>query len=256
MRISAWGLLCTIVLVIGNSVNLGSSEDSKKGIVTYAEGQVKKKPTVADNWLNAPVNTEVITGDMVRTYQQSQAEINLAQLDIIRLAPKTTVDFIKLYQETKEKKVKTQIKLEGGQLWASVHEVSAQTDFDIAAPVAAAAITGTVLRMNVEDDTTTQLKVYKGEVKITNAPENTNLKPQSLKPYQIQGPHQIQGPRQVSLDEWIYIVKAMQQITIDKKGSVVNIGNFSSNDKDEKSDWIKWNQQRDLERLRQLRRNR
>ena len=78
MRTSTLILLCMIVLIIGNSASIGGLEDSKKGIVTYAEGQVKKKPTVAENWLNAPVNTEVMTGDMVRTYQQSQAEINLA----------------------------------------------------------------------------------------------------------------------------------------------------------------------------------
>jgi len=57
----------------------------------------------------------------------------------------------------------------------------------------------------------------------------------------------------------MYIIKAMQQITIDPQGKVVSSGGFSVEDRDEKSDWVKWNQQRDmdrLEQLRQLRRNR
>jgi hypothetical protein len=255
MRTSVWILLGVFALVLSQpSMNRSAGAD-KKGVVTYTEGQVKKKPSVSQAWLNAPVNTEVVTGDMVRTYPKSQAEVNLLQLDVIRLAPQTTIDIVKLYQETKEKKVKTEIKLQKGQLWASVHEVSAQTDFDIAAPVAAAAITGTVLQMKVGDDTTTQLKVYKGEVHITNAPEKTDLQPKSLVPTQIQGPHQIPGPRQVSVEEWMYIVKAMQQITISKQGDVVSMGGFKATDTEEKTDWVKWNKQRDIEWLRQVRKS-
>jgi hypothetical protein len=255
MRKPAGILLCCFALILAQPAVNRSAGSEKRGIVTYTKGQVKKKPTVSQAWLNAPVNTEVVTGDMVRTYPQSQAELNLLQLDVIRLAPQTTIDIVKLYQETKEKKVKTEIKLQKGQLWASVHEVSAQADFDIAAPVAAAAITGTILQMKVEDDTTTQLKVYKGEVHITNAPEKTDLQPRSLVPTQVPGPHQIQGPSQVSVEEWMYIVKSMQQITINKNGGVVSMGGFRATDMDEKTDWVKWNKQRDLEWLRQIRKN-
>jgi hypothetical protein len=255
MRKSAGILLCCTALLLAQPSDQSSAGSEKKGIVTYAEGQVKKKPSVSQVWLNAPVNTEVITGDMVRTYPQSPAELNLMQLDVIRIAPQTIIDIIKLYQETKEKKVKTEIKLQKGQLWASVHEVSAQTDFDIAAPVAAAAITGTVLQMKVDDDTTTQLKVYKGEVHITNTPEKTDLQPKSIVPTRVSGPRQIPGPHQVSVEEWMYIVKAMQQITINKNGGVVSMGGFQSTDKDEKTDWVKWNKLRDLEWLRRVRKD-
>jgi hypothetical protein len=245
-----WVLLPALVMLVDGR---SSRSEEQKGIVSYAEGEVKKQPPASEMWENAPVQSTVNSGEKVRTYQLSRAELELVQLDVIRLAPKTTVLLDRLYEETKEKKLATVIKVEKGEIWASVHEVNAETEFDISAPVAAAAITGTVLRMTVRDDSTTQLKVYKGEVKITNAPDTPNLEPKPVgKPVQVEGPHAIQGPREVSLDEWVYIVKGMQQITIDPKGIVLSMGQFSKKDVDEQSDWVKWNRQREDIRQRRF----
>ena len=246
------GVCIAVPFLFGIAALFGLSDSEKKGVVTYADGQVRRSPKSTENWESAPVNTEVLSGDKVRTYQLSRAELDLAQMDIIRLAPRTTVEITKLYQETQERKIQTELKLEEGELWASVHEVEMNTEFDISAPVAAAAITGTILRMHVDPDSTTQLKVYKGEVHITNAPERTDLQPKSLIPHEVPGPREIPGPREVSLDEWIYIVKSMQQITIDGQGKVVSQGDFTAKDQEEQDPWIKWNQKRDKRRLEQL----
>ena len=108
-----------------------------------------------------------------------------------------------------------------------------------------AAITGTVLRIGVDKDSTTELKVYNGEVRITNAPEKKDLKPKRIGVHEVPGPYEIPGPREVSMEEWIYIVKNMQKIVIDKKGQVKEVGEFKKSDKDEKTDWVKWNLRRD-----------
>ncbi len=256
MRILFKGILIVSVIFFGARTILGTVSEEKKGIVTYADGQVKRRPLSTEKWENAPVNTNVLAGDKVRTYQKSRAELNLADLDVIRLAPETTIDIFKLYQETKEKKVQTEIKLEKGEIWASVHKIKMDTQFDISAPITAAAITGTVLRMNVKPDTTTQLKVYSGEVKITNAPLRKDLKPKTLKPHEIQPPHEVPGPHKVSVEEWLYIVKSMEQITIDKHGKVISLSRFSPKDRDEKTSWVKWNKKRDKKWLKKLRKAR
>ncbi|MBN2414788.1 FecR domain-containing protein [bacterium] len=222
-----------------------AQQDEKKGVVTYSDGQVKRKPLTDELWQSAPVKTEILSGDKIRTYRQSRAEIDLAQLDIVRLAPQTIIDILKLYEETEEKKLKTQINLEQGEIWANVHKVQMETEFDISSPVSAAAITGTVLRLKVAADSTTQLKVYTGEVRITNAPENRTLTPTSVVPHQIEAPHEIPGPVEVSVEEWLYIVKQMEQITFDKSGKIVSKGKFNTNDYDEKNTWVQWNRQRD-----------
>lgn len=239
------------------AVYLGAQDiNDKKGILTYTDGTVKKRSEEIDLWQDAPINTDVLSGDKVRTYVKSRAEIDLAKLDIIRLAPKTIIDILKLYEETKEQKVQTKITLNSGEIWASVHEVEMDTEFDISAPVGAAAITGTVLRMKVDQDSTAQLKVYKGEVKISSVPEKTGMEPKTIqplqKPHQIKGPTEVAPPHEVSLEEWVYIVKSMQQITFDKRGKVLSMGSFSTDDKEEQSSWVQWNFKRDSLRTQKL----
>jgi hypothetical protein len=90
--------------------------------------------------------------------------------------------------------------------------------------------------------------VYKGEVKVSNAKEDIDklkLQPKLIKPHQVQGPHQIQGPHEVTIERWLYIVKEMQMLKIDKTGKVRYAGSFSLKDMKKKANWVKWNLQRD-----------
>lgn len=225
-------------------------DDAQKGLFTLVEGDVKKKQLQDLDWIRAQLKTNVYTGDKVRTLLKSRAEMQLAEIDLIRLAPKTTIDIVKLYEETKEKKLETKIKLEQGDIWGKVKSVDANSTFDVSSDFAGAAITGTVFRLN-HDSTKqeTQLKVYTGEVKISNAPEKMDtLTPQTIggsQRRQIEGPRQVPGPTQISLDQWVYLVRNMQQITIGANGKVKSTGSFKANDRDEQTDWVKWNLARD-----------
>ncbi|MCX6639851.1 MAG: FecR family protein [bacterium] len=218
-----------------------------RGEVTHVDGNAKRQPSQSEEWVNAIQGSEVTSGDKVRTLRDSRAELALTNLNVLRLAPMTTIDIKKLYEETKEGKDETQIDVEQGDIWAMVGEVKETSTLNIGTPVAGTAITGTRLRISVEDDSSTMLKVYEGEVKITNAPDNKNLLPKDLPKLhkQIPGPKQIKGPRQVTMEEWYYIVKKMQSIQISKDGEVVSSGDFSTKDQDEQSDWVKWNLERD-----------
>ena len=223
-------------------------KDKKKGLVTYTDGRVKKRPLNEQDWITAAKDTTVLGGDRVRTYQRSRAELELLDLDVIRMAPETIIDIVKLYEETKEKIKETQIDIQKGDIWANINKKKDNTKFGISAPVAVAAITGTVLRIGVASDSTTELRVYNGEVHVTNAPEKTDLTPKTIKVHEVPGPYEIPGPREVSIEEWVYIVKNMQKIIIDKKGQVKDVGEFKNTDKDEQSFWVKWNIERDQSR--------
>lgn len=235
--------LATMILLIG--LSLAVDTDQQRGLVTRVEGSAKKQKLAEVEWINVASNTEVSGGERVRTFAQSRAELELARLDKIRLAPKTTIDILKLYEETKDQKRETQMLLQEGDLWANVAEKSENMTFAINTPIAAAAITGTTLRMSVGADSVSELKVYKGEVIITNAPESSNIVPQAIVPYEIEGPHEIPGPREVSMEEWALIVKSMQKVQINKKGQVTYSGNFAALDPDENTDWVRWNLEQD-----------
>ncbi|HEX9974441.1 MAG TPA: FecR family protein [bacterium] len=244
LNIQAVVIFLLVALIVAYSLAQQPKVD-KKGLVTYTDGRVKKKVITEEDWTTAEKNTEVLTGDRVRTYQKSRAELELLDVDVIRIAPETIIDIVKLYEETKTKVKETQIAVEKGDVWANIKKKEDNVKFGISAPVAVAAITGTILRMGVLPDSSTLLKVYKGEVKITNAPERTDLVPKTIQVHEVPGPHEIQGPYQVSMDEWIYIVRNMQKIVINNKGQIKEVGDFKKSDKDETTDWVRWNSQRD-----------
>jgi len=224
-------------------------EVSTKGRVAHVEGMAKRRGLQSEDWENAYQNTAVIDGDKVRTFRQSRAELELTELDLVRMAPQTTIDILRLYEEKKAQKRTVAIAVQEGDIWASVQGEVGEVDFKIKTPKAAAAITGTTVRVGVASDSTTELRVYKGQVSVTNAPERTDLKPQYiLPPQEVPGPYEIPGPREVTLEEWFYIVKSMQKIKIDKNGRVVQAGSFSASDPEEQSEWVRWNMSRDRQR--------
>lgn len=242
-------VLFSLIILVGISTILLSQQSNntdKKGLVAYTDGKVKKKIIEKPDWENAEKNTPINSGDQVKTYKRSRAELELLQLDIIRMAPETTIDIVKLYEETKDKVKETKINLQQGDIWAKLSEKDSKMKFDITTPVAAAAITGTVLRMGVNKDSTTELKVYKGEVRISNAvAKPMNIEQQTGKPIEVPGPHVIPGPKEVSFEEWFYIIKDMQKITVNRNGTVQYMGQFSLKDEEEQSEWVKWNLQRE-----------
>jgi hypothetical protein len=222
----------------------------EKGVVSYVEGNVRKKSIEEQDFkTNVAEKSAVKSRESYKTMIKSRAELELSELDIIRLAPKTTVDLVALYEEAKDGKKKTDIKLEEGDLWAQVNSSDDNNEFMMDTDIAAAAITGTNFRMS-KDGELTEMKVYHGEVKISNARERMDeLKAVSVsefrQPSQTLGPKQIEGPKQVSLEEWVYIVKNMQKISFDKSGKVVSAGEFKADDSDEKTSWVEWNKKRD-----------
>jgi len=223
------------------------TDAAKKGLFTVVEGSVKKKQVQDPEWIRAQVQTNVLGGDRVRTLLQSRAEMKLSQLDVIRLAPQTTIDIVKLYEETKEKKIATQIKVKEGDIWGKVKSVDAKSSFEVSSDFAGAAITGTVFRIHQDSaKQETQLKVYTGEVKISNALANLDsLPPKTLKPQRIQGPVQVPGPTPITMEQWVYLVRSYQQITIGAQGQIKSSGSFKKSDREENDEWVKWNLQRD-----------
>lgn len=222
----------------------------EKGVVSYVEGNVRKKSIEEQDFkTNVAEKTAVKSRESYKTMIKSRAELELSGLDIIRLAPKTTVDLVALYEEARDGKKKTDIKLGEGDLWAQVNSSDENNEFMMDTDIAAAAITGTNFRMS-KDGELTEMKVYHGEVKISNAREKMDkMKAVSVsefkQPTQTLGPKQVAGPKQVSLEEWVYIVKNMQKISFDRSGKVVSAGEFKADDSDEKTDWVEWNKKRD-----------
>lgn len=241
-----------VFLVVKNvALSQTSERESKKGLFTFVEGEAKKQKIGEIDWEKALINTAVASGERVRTMLRTRAEIELAKLELIRLAPKTTVDIVKLYEETQEKKTETELKVEEGDIWANIGSLEETSELLVGTTIANASVRGTVFRMNVQDDQTTELRVYKGQVDVSNIPDTAEVeekeekKTKSLAPRQIEGPKEVAPPKEVTLAQWTVIVREMQKLVITPDKKIKYHGEFKSTDREEQTDWVKWNQERD-----------
>ncbi|MBD3234395.1 MAG: hypothetical protein GF315_11785, partial [candidate division Zixibacteria bacterium] len=236
-----------LVSIMGISQMAKAYEDyqteQEKGQFTFIEGEARKQKLDDVYWENAEENTPVDGGERVKTLISTRAEIQLAELDIIRLAPKTTVEFIKLYQESKDKKRETEIDVNEGDIWANIGSLDASSEMDLNTAVANATVKGTVFRVNVGEDKSTELKVYKGQVDVKGkAP--VGEEPEEPKSKSL-APKQIEGPKEVTMKEWTVIVREMQKVIIAADGQLVASREFSMQDRDEQTEWVSWNAERD-----------
>ncbi len=243
---SGWLVGAGLLLVAaGFHFAIGGEKSSGTGVVTFVEGSAKKQKQAENDWYSVIKDSPVVSGERVRTFAESRAELEIAQLDRIRMAPRTTIDILKLYEESREQQRESQILLQSGDLWAHVGKKEAHHTFSITTPVAAAAITGTTLRLSVAADSSAELRVYSGEVVLQRAAPVRMTAPGGDVPQQVPGPSEVAGPHAVSLAEWTLIVRSMQKVRVNSRGQVVQSGAFSRSDADEQSAWVQWNLQRD-----------
>lgn len=240
-----------IVTAFSDNGNLLSNPAEEKGVVNYVSGRVKKKNTTNPDWQKISKDSEVLSGEKVKTYRKSLAEIEFLGLDIIRIAPETIIDVVKLYQESKNNVVETNIKIEKGDLWINLEKRKKNLKFILETPVAGAVITGTKFRVTVAQDSSSEIRVYQGSLVVSNNLKNidsTKIKPKEIEQYEIEPPREIPGPEEVTKEVWALIVKEMQRVKIRRNGNISYSGEFKNDESLERSEWVRWNQTRDQNR--------
>ena len=184
--------------------------------------------------------------DRVQTGRKSRIELKLPDESYIRL-DEMTIFVLKLAafdQAQKQRDIDVTMIL--GKIWAKVAKFLNRKDrFAVSAYTAVAGVRGTTYRMNVNPDKSVMVKVYGGEVEVRGKKSETAARqlPGPGEPSVIQGPRPIPGPHPVTMEEWTYIVGAMQQINIQPDGTPSEPFRFSPEaDIDE---WVRWNMDRD-----------
>jgi hypothetical protein len=184
-------------------------------------------------------------GDRVTTGTGARLELKLPDGSYLRFDERTTFRLVSMAGSPKSQTRNIQISMVVGKTWARVAKFFGKQrgGFNIATQTAVAGVRGTTFRMNVDEDNSAVLKVYGGEVEVRKKSEEASgakaASPVFTKPVPIKGPHPI------SMEEWVYIVKSLQQINISPDGTATKPFRFDI--KADLNEWVKWNQMRDSE---------
>ena len=183
-------------------------------------------------------------GDRVTTGDRTRIELGMADGSLLRFDENTTFELVSVGYDEQTKQRDIEVDLALGKTWAKVAGlVGGRGRFQVSAENAIAGVRGTTYRMNVNPDTSVVVKVYWGEIRVSSPPEKVDRPQKVSEPSRVEGPHPVEGPSPVTMQEWTYIVRAMQQITILPDGTVSKPFRFDP--KVDADDWVRWNQIRD-----------
>ncbi len=226
------------ILVIVVALQATSLFADERAVVTYRDSgaEVSKH---GGSWNKIKKGSIVSSGDKIKTDDNAKVEISIDGLSVIRLAPKTTLNVSKLFDEH-GKKVKTDIVVEEGEIWSNTEKLTKDLEFDVNTDVAGMAIKGTIFRVIKKDNGNTKLKVYRGRVDIEA--KSSSIAPPKI---EIGQPKQISGPKEVSLETWLEVIENMQEIEVSKDGMILFKREFDFTSAEDTTHWSRWNKRRD-----------
>jgi hypothetical protein len=221
-------------------------KEESVGKVSLPLGNVLKLGPGQTRFSQATLNMPVQNGDKIETKKDSRCELTFNDGTIVRIDQQSIYTVEKALFSDNGKQVESNLSI--GKLWANVKKLFTNRDtWKLRTPAAVVAVRGTIYRMNAGADSSTQVLVYEGDVEVRKAQAaggtggGMGLAPG--KPQQVQGPVPVQGPKEVSMEEWVEIVKAMEQIIVRPDGSYAKSG-FNPAE-DSRLDWVRWNKERD-----------
>lgn len=194
------------------------------------------------------INDSLKPGCDISTGDKSRMELLLSDNSVVRFAGNTRFKIVQINIGAAEKR-DVRIFVALGKIWSNVRKtLGGRGRFEISCENAVAGVRGTVYRMNVEGDKSALVKVYDGEVSVAAATEGKGQKNKVAGPPRpVAGPTAIAGPKPVSMDEWVYIVKSMQQIRIKSDGKAEEPKDFT--EAEDRDAWVDWNKARDNNKL-------
>lgn len=226
--------------------------NATQGVVTYVEGRADITKKGIDSPEKLQANVVVYPGDIIKTGNDGRVELIINRESVVRMKENTELT-IDQFRDLKKQEGKTALNFSLGSVWSKMKKFKDSISrFELETPTAIAGVHGTVYQTTVNKDSSAEVKVYDGEVAVSGVQEkqeNPSVQPGVIRaPQEISGPKEIAGPKEVTMEEWTTIVRAMQTIRIDSKGTPSEATSFTRNPDDS---WEKWNEARD-KRIAQL----
>jgi hypothetical protein len=225
------------------SVKIGTGEAR----VTILEGSAQIQSRNA-TWCPLKVGNSLQGGDEIKVDKNSRLEIRLSDKSSFRFAENSRFKIISINMDNEGHNRNAKINLALGKTWANINKTigTGVPNYEMTSRNAVCGVRGTVYRMNVEESDSVLVRVYEGEVKVSAGSGMNEAKTNmGGPPRRMAGPTKVEGPRKVSMEEWTFLVKSMQQIQVGADGIAQNPESFS--DEQDRDAWVDWNKERDTE---------
>lgn len=211
-----------------------------RAVITFLEGEVRYRHHNNDSFAAARPNVILYPGAEVTTGDKSRVELVLDDRSVLRLASKSHLKIVQLAAVPEPGKPgapasQATFDFSLGSVWTKVTKaVSGRSRFELKFPTSIAGVQGTIYRTMVAASGETTLRVYDGLVQVRGMP-----------PQRIGPPVEIQGPTEISMEAWIKLVRANQELTVSADGKPSEPRPLA--DKPQDREWVNWNQKRDRE---------
>ena len=246
-----WCILLLVMMLLGLSPAILAQEsfvfpiDGERARVTFVQGEVQRQTAPEGSWSALPLGTFVQAGERIMTMKGSRLELQLPDRSIVRFDEESDVQLVKAEYNPAQSKRNVRFSLTLGKTWANIQDVfGSSKGVQVETDNAIVGVRGTVFRMNLLADRTALIRVYRGKVSVRKPQRIPAPGEPGSQIQRVPGPTRVPGPHRVTVEEWIRIVEAMQQITVSAEGIPSKPRTFSM--EEDLNEWVQWNLERDL----------
>ncbi len=164
-------IVCILIVSLTNGVS--AQETVNKCSVKSLVGSVKIRRGATVNWFDAKPGMIIRERDAIRTFIESEAELETSDGTNLKIGENTTIEMKLFFQKGDQQN--TRVRIMNGTLMTNVKKlVGAKSSFEFETPTATAAIRGTIVGLDVTKDKTL-VKVYEGTVTVSSSGSNVPL---------------------------------------------------------------------------------
>lgn len=218
--------------------------EGERARVTFVQGEVRRQASDEGPWTALPLGAFVQAGERIMTMKGGRLELQFPDKSIIRFDEESDVRLAKAEYNPGQSKRDVRVSLLLGKTWANIRDVfGSSKGVQVETENAIVGVRGTVFRMNVDIDRSSLIRVYRGSVAVSKPHRIPAPGEPGSEIQRVPGPTRVPGPHRVTVEEWIRIVEAMQQITVSAEGIPTKPRTFTM--EEDLNDWVQWNLQRD-----------